>query len=338
MKKTLIAMAVLAVSSASFAQVALTGLATFSWQKADNNSANKNNTGFAVSDLKLGVASTEDLGQGSTLTAKAEFDLGAARNTGATRDDYSLTYNSAIGTVMGYSLEAGNNAEVFSGAVSLSGGPDSTASAYKSLVAHANVKGAKYTTPEVVPGLKFSLGYSQYEVNAANVAPAITTAAGQALLGYQTSSSLGVSYAKGPFAVAYSRVFYNTGVNGAAFQDSVKDDIGGTYDFGVAKVGLGYLITSASSVATTQVTGATVASVAVPVGQLTLGLDYIIKSAATAADADVRWLAVGAKYNLSKTAFINVSAGGYSGNTAANVALGAADNSSAYRIMFGKSF
>jgi Gram-negative porin len=334
MKKTLVALAVLAASGASFAQVSLTGLAGFAYQKSASQADGKATTGFGVPDLALTATASEDLGGGTKVTATVGWDIGGARNSGSTRDDYTLVTSGSFGTVAMYSAEAGNNAEQFSGVVSLANGADSTASAYKSILGHANVKGTKYTTPALIPGLTLTVGYSQYEANTASTTPAINN---PTATGYQTSTSFTGKYVAGPLMAVYTRAQYNTSINGAAFTDSAKDDIGLSYDMGVAKFGLGYVRTSSPTIPAADVTGTTVASVAVPMGAVTFGLDYANKQAATAANDSITYLAAGVSYNLSKTAVVKASVGGFTGITALSGA-GAPTTDTQYRIGMWKSF
>jgi predicted porin len=333
MKKTLVALAVLAASGASFAQVTLTGLAGMSFEK--NASGAKDSAGFGIPDLFLVFTSSEDLGGGMSLTASIGTDLGATRNGADTRKDLTLVTKGSFGAVTLRSVEAGNNAEQFSGAVSLPNATDSTATAYKSLTAHSNVKGIKYASPSF-SGFTVEGAYSQYEQNTANTSsPAITNTAAN---GYLTGTNLAIKYAAGPLAVAYGHTWYNASIQGAAtFADNAKDDLGVSYDAGVAKVGFGWMQTSSAAFPTPgAVTPTIVASVAVPLGKITLGLDYAYKSGTTPAADSITYTAVGVKYDLSKTSWVNVSAGGFNGYT--TFPAGQPTNDTQYRVGLWKSF
>jgi predicted porin len=335
MKKSVLALAVLALSGTAMAQVTLTGLAGFAYQKAASDA--KDARGFNVPDLTVFFGASDDLGGGAKLTASAGLDLGGARNAGATRNDYSVAATGGFGKLEGYSKEAGNIAEQFSGVVSLNNGPDSTAAAYKSIVAHANVKGAAYTTPALVPGLKVKVGFSQYEKNTNGSAQIVAPETN----GYYTGTGLTVSYAMGPVAVAYGRTQYNNADVISTQVNTHKDDLGASYDLGVVKFGLGYVKTSSAN--TVSATGTLVASVAVPVGPVTLGLDYATKGETKNANGTVNtpkisYTAAAAKYSLSKASWATLSVGRFDGETAANIAAGAPTNGTQFRLGVWKSF
>jgi predicted porin len=333
MKKTLIAMAVLAASGASFAQVSITGNAGFAYQK--DASGTKANTGFGVPDLNLTFTAAEDIGGGTTATATAGLDLGSSRNAGTARNDFSIVIaNPAAGALTLRSIEAGNNAEQFSGVTSLANGVDSTNVGYGSIVGHANVKGVKYATP-TFSGFTFEASYSQYEKNTNGSTAALVDPTTN---GYQTSTGLTLKYKNGGLAVAYGHSNYNTSVNSGK-QDSGKDDIGVSYDAGVAKFGLGWMQTSSSSIPAAAVSPTLIASVMVPAGQFKFGLDYANKQAATSSADDVTFLAYGVSYDLSKSSVVKASFGGFSGITSKTGTAGTApNNDQQFRIGYWKSF
>jgi len=351
MKKSVLALAVLALSgTAAMADVSLTGLAAISYEKAATDSKgnaaypegqNKSVTGYGIPDLALTATAKEDLGGGLSVAAVVGWDIGGARNKATSRDDYSLTLAGGFGSVQGYSKEAGNNGEKFSGAVSLPNGCDSTAATYKSICGHANIKGAAYTTPELAPGLKVAVKFSQYETNAASSNAGIIDPSQH---GYYTSKNLTVMYATGPVSVTAGYSAYNdTTVVTTAAKNTHKVDIGATLNLGAVTVGLGYWEQTSNTGVSDAAAPTIVASVAVPVGPVTLGLDYAqrgdLKNAAgTVTTPKISYTAVGAKYNLSKSAWVNVSAGGFHGETDANIAAGAPDNVTQYRLGLWKSF
>ena len=332
MKKTLIALAALAAVGAASAQVSLTGLAGLSYEK--NASGTKANTGFGIPDLFLKATAVEDIGGGTKVTAAVQWDVGSARNAVSSRDDYSLSTVGGFGNLTLRSIEAGNYAEMaLSGVASLPNGVDSTNAAYKSILAHANVKGMKYTTPVLGGGFTAALSYSQYEQNANGSTAALKD---PSLNGYQTSTSLELKYAAGPLMAVYGRSQYNTSVN-AGLVDSAKDDLAVTYDLGVAKFGLGWVQTSASNPAVNNVTPTVVAGVSVPFGKVTVGLDYATKQAALSSNDTITYTAVGVQYDLSKTTNVKFSAGGFSGITALS-GTGAPTTDTQYRLALWKAF
>ena len=95
MKKTLIALAVLAASGASFAQVSVTGKLGFSIQKSAEVAGGSANQGMQMADGDINFAAKEDLGGGMSITAKQAFQL-RGRDTPVTARDASLTLASGM--------------------------------------------------------------------------------------------------------------------------------------------------------------------------------------------------------------------------------------------------
>ena len=85
MKKTLIALAALAVSGAAFAQVTMTGLVGFGFQKSASQTKSNANigSGMATVDGTINFTANEDLGGGMRAIASTEIQL-RGRNDDAT--------------------------------------------------------------------------------------------------------------------------------------------------------------------------------------------------------------------------------------------------------------
>ncbi|MEY8877241.1 MAG: porin [Leptothrix sp. (in: b-proteobacteria)] len=335
MKKTLIALAALAaVGTVSAQTVVLGGVARYAYQRSAADTSVKDNTGFAVPDLIARLTVSEDVGV-AKLTGVFGLDLGdAGRNAAVTRNDYTITAAGNFGSVDGYSKEAANQAEnALSGLVSLPNGLDSTASSYKSLASHSNVKGLGYTSTEIVPGLKARVAYSTYDQLTDSTNPALVNPAAR---GFYTGKNLTVSYAAGPFKAALGYTQYNNkNTDAAATKNTHKVDLFGTYDLGVAKLGLGYVKTSSKTGADVKPT--IIASAYAPFGAYEFGVDYAQKSA-LGTTPKVSYTALGAHYNLSKATFLEASVGGFKGQTAANIAGGAPSNVKQYRVGITKNF
>ena len=94
MKKTLIAMAVLAASGASFAQVTMTGNVGFGFEKSPSQTASNANagSGMTTTDGTINFTAKEDLGGGMSVIASTEFQLRG--RTDATPSTTSVNGNS----------------------------------------------------------------------------------------------------------------------------------------------------------------------------------------------------------------------------------------------------
>lgn len=248
MKKTLIALAVLAVSGAAFAQssVTLYGVADLAFSKvtdktgemSGNSSTGSNGTVAGLNgklaanngSSRFGLRGTEDLGGG--MKAKFNFEAEVNAETGATK---TALFDRAANLAL-----AGNFGEVRLGrglslAYEAAGAYDVVASTNYSVIERTfgyagnkrNDSEVRYTTPEFVPGLKLGVGYQS---KADNLVGATTT---PVFAGVPTSKyDLAAIYNNGPIAagLAYSKS-----------QNAEKAwSVGGAYTFGAFKVAASY--------------------------------------------------------------------------------------------------
>jgi predicted porin len=295
MKKTLIALAAVAVSSAAMAQVTITG--------AIGGQSNKVGTDRAVTSIGLAeitVRATEDIG---SMKASAFFTIENMNTRGRTADAADAAGTAA--TDKGYGLNGPTNAD---SGISLSGGfgtvaINNTRSAnlaananvfgtsisngfYESVASRPNVQVLSYTSPELIPGLRVAVAQAAVGSSAADQASKIQI--------------VGASYSAGPLNLGVQQKSFNT--SAAALVPSTEDkqtEAFATYNAGVAVIGLGY-----GSKTTT--TGKAVSSfgVSVPMGAITLGADYAKRDAAEFTNYGVR-------YAFSKRTVLHVSAGKY---------------------------
>ena len=194
---------------------------------------------------------------------------------------------------------------------------------------------------------------------AAAVAPATTgvvtgTASASSMAGNSngiTFTDLGGVYKAGPLMIgANVTVFSSVGAL-KVVDGVVRTRVIGSYDAGVAKVGLGYQNKTGGSA------DQYVASVAVPMGNATFGLDYTARAAQGVFDNGVAGAAaalalftarngdkasssvgVGMTYNLSKTTNVNASYITYTDAGANALANIAPVLDTEYRIRLLKSF
>ncbi|HVK94694.1 MAG TPA: porin [Noviherbaspirillum sp.] len=144
-----------------------------------------------------------------------------------------------------------------------------------------------YSTP-TFGGFSGQLAYSLGEV------------AGSSSIGRQVGLSAG--YAAGPVSIVLAHHDRNLVVSNADAGDSRTTFLGGTFDFGMAKVHASYAVNKGDSV-----TGATaidsddaMIGATVPFGQAKLLASYIRRSDDLGADRDADQVAVGLTYDLSK--------------------------------------
>jgi hypothetical protein len=304
MKKTLIALAVLAASGASFAQstVAIGGTYNFGFQRADNGA-----TKADFFDAKINFSGKEDLGGGLTASFLSDVQVGGrqdlttvdatknqAKITGVWGRNATISLSGAFGTVSGGRIESSNlNQSAQLAGASLNDGFDKAGLA--GAVSNFNI--VSYTLPAFNG---FTVGVSQLKALNSAFAPANGTA--------NTETTVGVisaSYVNGPLVAGIAR----KAVDSTNSTTGTKLEMFATYDLGVAKFGLGYGNNSGAAYSGENAT--VIASVVAPIsGALTLGADFASRNAGGAsATADGKGYAIAANYMLSKRTKINATLG-----------------------------
>ncbi len=243
MKKTLLALAVLAASGASFAQssVTLYGVADLAIAKANNGGkVQMSGNGIANNgNSRFGLKGTEDLGGG----LKANFNMEAAVNleNGATdarlfQRAANVSLNGGFGEVrLGRGLSLGWAAAY---AYELTGTANysTLGNSFGYVGGARNDSEIRYTSPEFVPGLKVGIGYQLAADNVVGAKAASFTSAGvyvPAVAGTPTNKlDLAVIYSAGPIAAAAA---YSKPAGGEK-----SFSLGGGYNFGTFKVAASY--------------------------------------------------------------------------------------------------
>lgn len=275
MKKSLIALAVLAASGAAMAQSSVTmyGVADLSLAKASGVSAQMSGNGLMNNgNSRLGVRGVEDLGGG--LKASFNFEQGINAKSGATdaatyqraawlalsggfgRFQMGRTLNPSFYGVAAWELTGTANYSVVGNQFGFTGEGPRTNSVFQ------------YTTPNM-GGFSGTIGYTAKPDNSGNA-----------------KTDLNLIYANGPIAVALSYNKTNTLKSNVA--------LGGSYDFGMFKLA-GSLQDDKQINAKGFTLGGTV-----PVGPVALTLDIARQTNSGFKNTDVL---LEAKYALSKRTF-----------------------------------
>ena len=315
MKKTLIALAAVAATSA-FAQstVSLTGNVGFGFQSV-SNAANFTVSGLTMTDATVAVTAMEDLGGGMKATANMTFDTGGSQfNTvgNFNRRNTSLSLAGGFGSVAFANTRSGDlmtRAMVAPAAL-----PDGIYDS-SGILARAPIDILTYTTPSF-SGFTGSLSYVESGTTAVATPGYAATGQGDGGNKYTTTTTvLGLNYANGPLAagLSFKSSSYNSDYPIAAALIARSTNAEGflTYDFGMAKVGLGF-DTANSGVVAGAVNDATAWSfgVAVPVGAITLGVNWAQRDVNNMYEAVV-------KYDLSKRTAVHASFGRQSADSVA---------------------
>jgi hypothetical protein len=267
MKKTLIAMAAVAVAGAASAQVSITGAVGFGYAKdADAK-------GYKMTDGNIVFSATEDLGGGLSVKASTKLDSLLGRGTtNPTNADATITVVNGDLTVTAGSFEAAADARKgdVSG-ISLEKGLDQTAYNLGSV----NVDGI---SASLKLNGELTLGVSHTESGAIGDANATNK-----------TTKVAATYSSGPLMVYVSQANYTV----ATYPS--KTEMAVTYDMGVAKLGVG-----SANKGGANTDNATIASISVPMGAATFG-------AARASSGSAKGTVYGVNYSLSKQTTLYVS-------------------------------
>jgi hypothetical protein len=387
MKKTLVALAALAATGASFAQVVISGnigpsiqiSPVVNYSSTVAGASTTRQQGFQMQDGEINVAATEDLGGGWKAIAKVGWTA-RGRDTAVITRDASATLVTPFGAITGTAARTcGPWESMMTGVVTGPVRSGNESNVYTPLPKCSLIDAVVYTVP--VGPVTAALTYGEFNgsqvVNAVPATQVPGYAAGPVgsdagnMTGL-TFQNVSVNYSAGPLmagvdvTVFAQDSFGSTSAGRSVLDGLVRTRFVGTYDLGMAKLGLGYM-TLTNNVASTML-----ASVAVPMGPVTLGLEYVARDAqgalntdATVAGAGARAigtavfgatngdkasnsLGFGATYNFSKLTNLNVSyikytdAGANSLATGANAAataiLQGAKLDDEYRVRLLKSF
>lgn len=321
MKKTLVAMAVLAASGASFAQVTITGTYAAGYKSSttspstaatgstvaqqvtqalaggNNGNATGDSSGLGIDTSTITFEAKEDLGGGMNITASMNIDtLNRAAVLGG---DSSLKLMTSVGQLK---LETYKIDDYISGSFAAGGvGMDNKvfpARTFKDAVGFVTKLGP------IIVGVKHA---EQGTANAAANAAVLGLGAGAMgaanTIG-QRSDSISGTYMAGGLVANLNYVSYDNRTKGqnTSYQDVVRT--GATYDFGGAKLGGGVEVITLMSGATLSNAGI---SGSVMLGNVTLGANYATATMKDSAAMAAFGLAAGALdqtrsgYGLSAT-------------------------------------
>jgi len=280
MKKTLIAVAAAALSMGAMAQnVTLSGKFAVGYGKSIGGQSN-----LGVTDGDVKFSASEDLGGGLKASTAMEVQV-----RGRKKDNTTINgRNATIGLSGGFGSITLGAVDASNGIVGLgfAGAPVSLATGYDGAILSggANVDWLNYTTPALIPGLTAKIERID----------SITEPSMNALRG-TSANVLGANYSAGAIAAAADYTDYSTG------QTRIR--ISGSYNIGIAKLGVGFEDNKKGA----NTTGTQTAfGVTVPLGAVSAGLIFARSDEGTAKKQG--W-GVGMNYSLSKRTTFNASYG-----------------------------
>jgi len=241
MKKTLVALAVLAASGASFAQTfTITGDFTYAYGASTTNS--KDAAGFGIDSSELYIKASEDLGNGTSVTVNMGLN-GLDRSSESGSGPASVGYGAGVyggdATIAyatkDYKLTLGTTR----GADYLSGGISGVAG----LGFDGKTLSARTINDYVqldIPMGAWTIGLNMKE--AATGLGEYAGFAGESAVTGQRTVSVAGTYAAGPLVGNVNYVAYDSKTGVATNKDNVVRGAA-SYDLGVAKLGAGYMQT-----------------------------------------------------------------------------------------------
>lgn len=321
MKKTLIAIAALAATGATFAQATMSGNIGFSWQQSPLKASSgaptgdgSHTQGFAIQDGEIYITAKEDLGGGMSATARGGFTMRGRGNAIGDRDA-TVSLVGGFGAITAGSFRScGTLVAVQSGVVTGTFYSGNESNKFAPLDTCSLVDAVVYSAP--VGPVMVSATYGEFGTSVAD-----TSTNNRGNVTGITFTDLGGVYNAGPLMATVNVTFFSAVGTYKVVDGAVRTRLTGTYDTGVAKFGLGYQ---------TKTGGAAdqyVASVAMPMGNTVFGLDYTARAAQGAVDNSATGgavaayalsssrngdkasstVGVGATYNFSKSTSLNFS-------------------------------
>ncbi len=281
MKKTLVAVAALAVAGFASAQstATISGTIAAGYLKAIDKTK-----GFVLDSNSIKVSVSEDLGGGLKLSASTQIAGNGTRGGNVTKEDSTLGLSGSFGALTYSNTRSGTWAQAY-GLVGDNWLWDgSNTSNNKEVFSRAPIDLITYTTP-AMSGFTGVVQYVEGSTDGAST-PA------------SKSNVIGVRYSNGPLSAGVRTV----GSSGVAFDGKTKRSYDGgiNYNFGVAKVGLGFDSKRRGQASTDK--AAMTAGVSAPLGPVTLGLNYGKRDKSN-------FLELGANYSLSKRSSVYLSYG-----------------------------
>lgn len=316
MKKTLVALAVLAASGASFAQVTITG--QFGYGYSASTTGSKTAGGFGISDSNISFGVGEDLGGGMKVAANIKLD-GVSR-AAVKGGDESISLSGSFGTLsMGlaeYDTDLPDQFGTFLGATTVSTGlvDSERTSDYIQYATSFGPVGVSVRHTEAAAGNGIGAG-----------------AAGSGAA--QRLNTVAASYTAGALSIKADYSVFDNKPDGVAGLYDNRTTLGGNYDFGAASIGLGVQNVKGTQGASVM---DTFVGAKVPMGALVVGVDYLSTkldgSGIAGADKTYSGYGIQAMYNMSKRTDVRLRLTSYDGS------VGATDKTNAYQLVMQHSF
>jgi len=306
MKKTLIAMAAVAVAGAATAQVSVTGKLAYAWEsKSSADAVSVDTNGLVVTDGNLTFKASEDLGGGMSISTSQEF-VARGRDTTMSGRNASISLSGGFGTLTVGSVEAGNGILGLGGA----GAPVYGLDDGTTLAAAGNTDIASLTLPSMN-------GFTVVLKTLDGTNGGVHSQGGNI-------TSVQVMYNAGALAASVDSTNWGSAYAGTR---NSRTRMSANYDLGVAKIGFGYENDDAGAAADKK---QRLLGVSIPMGSMLIGANFG-SSKTDGVAGNNKGTDLGVKYSLSKQSSVFFQ---YQTTKSA----GAANSASKYRVKLQKAF
>jgi len=312
MKKTLVALAAVAVTGGAFAQATMTGAIAWGFE-SDTSASNVTTSGMGLEDAELNWAISEDLEGGTKLSAGLGIGYGG-RGSAVTGNDANITL--ALSNGMKIVMKSAKGAEYLTGGIAGAGANYEIDLTYTTLLSRTSNDEIAVSMP-VADGLTLTVSHKEPDVaittgSAQNVGTLYTTTTTAA--GVQRYNTGALTYKAGALVVDGQYRSYDRQEANSSVYVNTKNRFSASYDLGVAKIGAGV---DQSTYTYGNTKTATLVGLNFPMGKLSLGGQLLTVTASGNSSSSSNYTRSGAlaggMYSLSKRTY--VTAQYYTGDT-----------------------
>jgi len=304
MKKTLVALAAVAVTGGAFAQATLTGSLGYGYQTNTTN-ANVVTNGMGVVDASVNFAVTEDLGDG--MSVSGTMGVYAPGNSSAVLgNDVKLGVKTSSGLAVNFASVYG--AHYLAGGIAGAGANFETGLDGKVLSSRSLTDSVSVSIP-LMAGTTLSVSHTE---------PAVSEdGTGAASANVQRYNTAVLKYAAGALVADVQFRTYDGQISTSTTSATQKTRASASYDLGVAKIGAGI---DSTNYAMGDTYSESLLGITIPLGQLTLGAQFgQMSTSGYTTNYDQTGSLVGAMYTLSKRTYMTAQyyswTGSFKGST-----------------------
>ena len=302
MKKTLVALAAVAVTGGAFAQATMTGAIAYGFS-SQTSSSNVTTSGMGVDDAEINFAISEDLDGGNKLSGGFGFG-GGGKAAAVTANDWNLTLTGASGAKL--VMKTTQAAEYLSGGIAGAGANYEIDLTYTGLLTRPYNDAVSVSFP-VFEGATLTVTHTEpdYAIgggSAANIGVlATTTTSAGTMQRYNTAA---LTYKAGALVVDGQYRSYDDQQTLNTVYANTKNRFSASYDMGVAKIGAG-IDTTVYTYGNSNTK--TLVGMTVPMGQMNLGAQLLTVTASGNATSSSNYTRtatlIGGQYNVTKRTY-----------------------------------